>query len=343
MPLQSATLHCSTAKVEIVDGAQARTDDAASGLISLPLSQLLSLQTTHSCISSMAAPLRTVFSASAHSCRRVSCARTGVANFASSSRVTLDSTRPRSEPSRTTLLDVLDDAPGASSSSAPSGSRSTAAETHMPTFDIPSRASPPHMPAFEIPSRAAPPHMPSPASPTPAGPSASTISSLHLSPKERDRLFRGQNKTIPKYSPIEDPYTPSANSERIHNSQAVTHNLVVQSTRNNIQLSFIDAYGDVFGRITGGTGGVFKKSNRSSYEAAHQAAMKMFENILAFSREHQVQLCVSFKGLFGAGREAVAAAIAGPEGTEFRSLIVRVEDRTPLKIGGNKPRGKRNV
>ena len=277
----------------------------------------------------MAAPLRTVFSASAHACRRVSCARTGIANFASSSRVTLDSTRPRSEPSRTTLLDVLDDAPGASSSSAPSGSRSTAAETHMPTFDIPSRA--------------APPHLQSPASPTPAGPSASTISSLHLSPRERDRLFRGQNKTIPKYSPIEDPYTPSANSERIHNSQAVTHNLVVQSTRNNIQLSFIDAYGDVFGRITGGTGGVFKKSNRSSYEAAHQAAMKMFENILAFSREHQVQLCVSFKGLFGAGREAVAAAIAGPEGTEFRSLIVRVEDRTPLKIGGNKPRGKRNV
>jgi len=108
-------------------------------------------------------------------------------------------------------------------------------------------------------------------------------------------------------------------------------------------LDFCDGHGNVFGGITGGTGGTFKKSNRSTYEAAHQAALKMFERILAYSREHKVQVCVAFKGILGTGRDAVAAAISGPEGQEFRSLIVRLEDRTPVKIGGDRPRGKRNT
>ena len=54
-------------------------------------------------------------------------------------------------------------------------------------------------------------------------------------------------------------------------------------------------------------------------------------------------MCVAFKGILGTGRDAVAAAISGPEGQEFRSLIVRLEDRTPVKIGGDRPRGKRNT
>ncbi len=58
------------------------------------------------------------------------------------------------------------------------------------------------------------------------------------------------------------------------------------------------------------------------------------ERIETDGREHYIT--VAFKGMFGQGREAVAAALAGPEGEEIRGRMVRVEDRTPIKIGGTR-------
>lgn len=52
---------------------------------------------------------------------------------------------------------------------------------------------------------------------------------------------------------------------------------------------------------------------------------------------------VAFKGLFGHGRDAAATAIGGPEGEDIRNLITRVEDRTPIKIGGTRARRPRRV
>lgn len=52
---------------------------------------------------------------------------------------------------------------------------------------------------------------------------------------------------------------------------------------------------------------------------------------------------VAFKGLWGYARDAAATAIGGPEGEDIRNLITRLEDRTPLKIGGTRARRPRRV
>lgn len=108
----------------------------------------------------------------------------------------------------------------------------------------------------------------------------------------------------------------------------------------------------VFSTISGGTDKTFKKSHRSSYEAAHQAALKMFNAIEEFKTSKKgetqtingrFQIRVAFKGMFGQGREAVSAALIGPEGEDLRKMVVGVEDRTPIKIGGTRPKKARRL
>jgi small subunit ribosomal protein S11 len=121
-----------------------------------------------------------------------------------------------------------------------------------------------------------------------------------------------------------------------------THSLHVKSSRNNIILTYTDNSkgGKVFRTITGGIDKDFKKANRSSYEAAHQAALKVFNAI----EEHgKSTIRIAFNGIFGQGREAVAAALAGPEGVRIRNRIVKVEDRTPIKIGGTRAKKPRRL
>ncbi|KAI5454178.1 hypothetical protein NCC49_004243 [Naganishia albida] len=125
-----------------------------------------------------------------------------------------------------------------------------------------------------------------------------------------------------------------------------THVLHVQSTRNNVIMSYTDykTGNKVMRTITAGTDKDFKKSNRSSYEAAHQAALKMFGAIKEQAgRPLNTRMVVAFKGMFGQGREAVSAALLGPEGSDIRRLVVRVEDRTPIKIGGTRAKRPRRL
>ena len=124
--------------------------------------------------------------------------------------------------------------------------------------------------------------------------------------------------------------------------RTATHSLHVKSSRNNIILTYTDDSkgGKVFRTITGGIDKDFKKAHRSSYEAAHQAALKVFKAI----EEHgKSTIRVAFNGIFGQGREAVAAALAGPEGIRIRPRVVKVEDRTPIKIGGTRAKKPRRL
>lgn len=124
--------------------------------------------------------------------------------------------------------------------------------------------------------------------------------------------------------------------------QTATHSLHIKSSRNNVILTYTDDSkgGKVFRTITGGIDKDFKKAHRSSYEAAHQAALKVFKAI----EEHgKANIRVAFNGIFGQGREAVAAALAGPEGIRIRPWVVKVEDRTPIKIGGTRAKKPRRL
>ena len=145
---------------------------------------------------------------------------------------------------------------------------------------------------------------------------------------------KGEPKIL-RYSP--EDTNPTDNS-------ALTHTLTITSSRNNVLLTFTDALGPLFGSITGGSGGTFKKSNRNSYEAANQAAIKMIARIVEYSHAvPRLRMRIAFKGLFGMGREAVSTAIGGPEGIEMRNLIGRVEDRTPYVITGTRARKRRRI
>ena len=126
----------------------------------------------------------------------------------------------------------------------------------------------------------------------------------------------------------------------------VTHILHVNVTRNNIHLTFVDSKGKVGPCITGGTGKTFKGQGRSTYEAAHQATLKMMTRVLEYGAkipEAKLVVRLSMRGILGAGREAVLQCILGPTGDEFRPLIGRVEDRTRLKMGGDRARKPRRV
>lgn len=134
----------------------------------------------------------------------------------------------------------------------------------------------------------------------------------------------------------------SARSGRSRYKGTNTHTLHVHSTSNNVILTYSDDSkgGPVFGSISGGLDRVFKKANRGTYEASHQAALKMFRRI---EQHGEARIIVAFKGLWGSGRQAVAAALASRDGQTLRRWIIRVEDRTPIKVGGTRPRKARRL
>ena len=161
------------------------------------------------------------------------------------------------------------------------------------------------------------------------------------------------NLTSPTRKPSSYRWSPEPSlispdpSRRSPTDNSPTHTLTVTSTRNNVLLTFSDSLGPVFPTITGGSHKTFKKAGRASFESAHQATVKVISKIIDFAAERprsaEISLRVAFRGVFGQGREAVAAALGGPDGNEMRRLIKRLEDRTPLKIGGTRARKPRRL
>ncbi|KAK6909412.1 hypothetical protein I203_103430 [Kwoniella mangroviensis CBS 8507] len=245
------------------------------------------------------------------------------ASFASSSRHGLDFTRPRqfppSTPTTTTTTTLLEEDPTTEPITESHESPSTSNQNAEPI----------------------PTSQPSPTSSTktiPTPTSTPTSTPIPSSPA-RARSSKGSGLR----------WLAETDKSNDNNKHLVpTHTLHVRSTRNNIVLSFTDGLGPVFTNVSGGSDRQFKNSQRSSYEAATQASIKMFEKILEYHQtttpsNRRLQLRVSFNGLFGMGREAIASALSGPEGQEIRSLITRVEDRTKIKIGGTRARKPRRL
>jgi small subunit ribosomal protein S11 len=163
---------------------------------------------------------------------------------------------------------------------------------------------------------------------------ATTTGSMRTRLNEAERRERADAAAL--QGPVFSAFRPDEPTNILH----------VQSTRNNVIMSYTDfkTGNKVMRTITAGTDKDFKKSNRSSYEAAHQAALKMFGAIKEQAgRPMSTRMVVAFKGMFGQGREAVSAALLGPEGVDIRKLVVRVEDRTPIKIGGTRAKRPRRL
>lgn len=125
------------------------------------------------------------------------------------------------------------------------------------------------------------------------------------------------------------------------------YRLHVMASRNNTIITLTDPKGSVVpkGAVSGGIMG-FKKVGRSGYEAAYQAATRIFGRIKEIEHAHNVavggpmklELCLNG---FGQGREAVYRALLTAEGDVARGMIQRVTDTTRIMIGGTRPRKPR--
>ncbi|EST07418.1 Ribosomal protein S11 [Kalmanozyma brasiliensis GHG001] len=129
-------------------------------------------------------------------------------------------------------------------------------------------------------------------------------------------------------------------STLFQSSSALPHRLFVNSSRNNTILTLTSPSGDPLASASGGSVG-FKKSARSGYEAGYRAAFSMFGKINEFKDAWRIQhLEVLWNG-FGQGREAVYRAMLAGEGQATKNLISKMTDKTPVKIGGVRPKKRR--
>lgn len=88
--------------------------------------------------------------------------------------------------------------------------------------------------------------------------------------------------------------------------------------------------------MSGGKMG-FKGAQRNGYEPAYRCAFAVFNRIAEQGEELGVRgIGVHFK-LYGQGREAFFRALITPEAEHVRQRVIKMSDRTPLRVGGNRP------
>ncbi|KZT72664.1 translational machinery component, partial [Daedalea quercina L-15889] len=108
-----------------------------------------------------------------------------------------------------------------------------------------------------------------------------------------------------------------------------------KAARYNTILSATRPDGHIIRTVSAGALG-FKGVNRRSYEAAYQCAMATFKALeRAMEVEAEPRWQLYLKG-FGQGRDAVQKAVLSAEGEMLRRKLVKVVDRTPIKIGGTR-------
>ncbi|GAA5953990.1 hypothetical protein JCM3765_000716 [Sporobolomyces pararoseus] len=107
--------------------------------------------------------------------------------------------------------------------------------------------------------------------------------------------------------------------------------------------------------VSAGSAG-YKGASRGTYDAAVEVSLKMFGKIKDLIEPPILQgglkqkskgpkpteLELVWKG-FGQGRDAVFRTLMGAEGDVVRSLVKRVTDATPIKIGGTRAKKRRVI
>ena len=148
------------------------------------------------------------------------------------------------------------------------------------------------------------------------------------------------------------PFTPLAGFEASAPSAAAAppppqrtkanrpHRMHIRATRNNTLITFTMPTGEPLANASGGTVG-FKKAGRSGYEAGYRAALDVFARIHANRARWGVDSIEMLWNGFGQGREAVFRALMANEGEAVRGLVHVMTDKTPLKIGGVRPKKRR--
>lgn len=142
------------------------------------------------------------------------------------------------------------------------------------------------------------------------------------------------------------PPPPSQTPERptplLHDG-AAGYRLYAKCNHNNAILSLTNASGDVIAWASGGSCG-FKGASKASYEAGYQCSVRIFQKITQIFTDDSSykSIHILFNGR-GRGREALQKALTSTEGTDVRPFVVRITDRTPLKVGGPRAQKARRL
>ncbi|KAI0637891.1 hypothetical protein C8Q77DRAFT_396616 [Trametes polyzona] len=149
--------------------------------------------------------------------------------------------------------------------------------------------------------------------------------------------------------PSEDSYplgvNPAAKANQAEKASVgakkEVYNVSVKATRNNTIVTFARPRGNQLVTLTGGKLG-FKKSNRNGYEAGYQCAVGIIAAMEKELERTDFEWQLFLKG-FGQGRDAMLTAITTAVGANVKPRLVRVTDRTPIKIGGTRGMKARRI
>lgn len=148
------------------------------------------------------------------------------------------------------------------------------------------------------------------------------------------------------YDAVQNPFKRSRISTRISRTTAAPPKYHVHGifSRNNTKVYLCGPDGKLLpeGWWSGGSCG-FKGANRKSHEAGYQCAVRAVQRLEQVVKDQgRVAIALHFCG-FGKGRYAVEGVFLTSEGDRIRPLVVEVEDRTRIKIGGTRSKKKRRV
>lgn len=124
--------------------------------------------------------------------------------------------------------------------------------------------------------------------------------------------------------------------------RSIPHRMHVKASRNNTIVTLTMPTGEPLATESGGTAG-FRKAQRSGYEAGYRAAVRIFHQIVAHKSQWDIRHIEVLWNGFGQGREAVFRALQASEGEPVRHLIKAMTDKTPIKIGGVRPKKRRST
>ncbi|KAL4075759.1 hypothetical protein V8B97DRAFT_1926449 [Scleroderma yunnanense] len=147
-----------------------------------------------------------------------------------------------------------------------------------------------------------------------------------------------------EWTSSENPVAPSRLFPDKNASKPPKYHFHAHFTPNNTKIFLADPKGRPIpkGCWSGGSCG-FKGVNRSSQEAGYQCAVSAFQRIDKVMEENgPITLAIHLRG-FGKGRTAVEQIFLTSEGDKFRPLVVEVEDRTHIKIGGTRAKKARRL
>ena len=129
--------------------------------------------------------------------------------------------------------------------------------------------------------------------------------------------------------------------ENRRNSRA-SYQLSVHSSQNNSIFTLTDPELKVIFRTSPGMHG-YRKFNRSTYEASHACATAVVRRLeeekerLREEGRDPPRIALMFNG-FGQGREAMTTVLLSGEGRNVQNMVWMLTDKTPIKVGGVRPR-----